>query len=350
MMPIGIQSHHMAGRLPTRAQEHARCNDRGGHDREQQPAGDGATRNRSGGDCMKVGEQHGDQIPAVVWRTCQRCKHSLNPGVRRGTGRGRPLTMTTAHDPIAVLIEHGEEHGCVRRASCMSSRRGSSSTTRTPRTCSSGSRRPGSTSPTTVRARTRKTSRTRTRRSPPPRRTRSSSSSTRRAATRCSPPHRRWSSRSASRRATSRPRTCSSTRTCGSSSPSRSLPGARPDAARPDPGRDLGLIRAAEKFDWRRASSSRRTRRGGSARRCSAVWRTGAHDSHPGAHRGASSGSPRAERTLVAKLECPPTDEEVGSAAKLPVKQVREVRAAARAVVRSTSRSARTIGRRSATS
>jgi hypothetical protein len=60
-MPIGIQSHHMAGRLPTRAQEHPRCDDPGDHDREQQPAGDGAARDRSGGDGMKVGEQHGDQ-------------------------------------------------------------------------------------------------------------------------------------------------------------------------------------------------------------------------------------------------------------------------------------------------
>jgi RNA polymerase primary sigma factor len=40
----------------------------------------------------------------------------------------------------------------------------------------------------------------------------------------------------------------------------------------------------------------------------------------------------RAERDLVAKLERLPTDKEVAAAAKLPLKQVREVRAAARAV------------------
>ena len=36
----------------------------------------------------------------------------------------------------------------------------------------------------------------------------------------------------------------------------------------------LGLNRAVEKFDWRRASSSRRMRPGGSASRCSAPWQT----------------------------------------------------------------------------
>jgi RNA polymerase primary sigma factor len=40
----------------------------------------------------------------------------------------------------------------------------------------------------------------------------------------------------------------------------------------------------------------------------------------------------RAERDLVAKLERAPTDEELSAASKLPIKQVREVRAAARAV------------------
>ena len=40
----------------------------------------------------------------------------------------------------------------------------------------------------------------------------------------------------------------------------------------------------------------------------------------------------RAERELVAKLERQPTDQELAKAAKLPVKQVREVKAAARAV------------------
>ena len=40
----------------------------------------------------------------------------------------------------------------------------------------------------------------------------------------------------------------------------------------------------------------------------------------------------RAERELVAKLERAPTDEEIAEKSKLPLKQVREVRAAARAV------------------
>jgi RNA polymerase primary sigma factor len=40
----------------------------------------------------------------------------------------------------------------------------------------------------------------------------------------------------------------------------------------------------------------------------------------------------RAERELMAKLERPPTDEEIARVAKLPVKQVREVKHAARAV------------------
>ncbi|MFL6018135.1 MAG: sigma-70 family RNA polymerase sigma factor, partial [Gaiellaceae bacterium] len=40
----------------------------------------------------------------------------------------------------------------------------------------------------------------------------------------------------------------------------------------------------------------------------------------------------RAERELVAELERQPTDEEISKRAKLPIKQVREVRKAARAV------------------
>jgi RNA polymerase primary sigma factor len=40
----------------------------------------------------------------------------------------------------------------------------------------------------------------------------------------------------------------------------------------------------------------------------------------------------RAERELVAKLERAPTEQEIAEKAKLPLKQVREVRAAARAV------------------
>src|SRR5206468_3611262 len=40
----------------------------------------------------------------------------------------------------------------------------------------------------------------------------------------------------------------------------------------------------------------------------------------------------RAERELTTKLERPPTDEEIAKAAKLPLKQVREVHGAARSV------------------
>ena len=40
--------------------------------------------------------------------------------------------------------------------------------------------------------------------------------------------------------------------TCGSSSPSPRSTDTRAAFPRPDPGRDLGLIRAVEKFDWRR--------------------------------------------------------------------------------------------------
>jgi RNA polymerase primary sigma factor len=40
----------------------------------------------------------------------------------------------------------------------------------------------------------------------------------------------------------------------------------------------------------------------------------------------------RAERELTAELERPPTDEEISKRSKLPLKQVREVRTAARAV------------------
>ena len=57
----------------------------------------------------------------------------------------------------------------------------------------------------------------------------------------------------------------------------------------------------------------------------------------------------RAERDLTPKLGRPPTDDEVAKTAKLPVKQVREVREAARAVT-SLDRPLSDSGRRSASS
>jgi hypothetical protein len=51
----------MAGRLPTRGQEHAGRNERREHDGEQEPPDDRAFGNRGGSDGMEVGEQHADQ-------------------------------------------------------------------------------------------------------------------------------------------------------------------------------------------------------------------------------------------------------------------------------------------------